>query len=516
MRVLIEIAGVLLAAALFCAASLFPHRHLVGGEYLLRFGLFALLLGALFFTLTWGARVLLIKGSDRGVWLVPAASLLLFLGAFVCNRQPPPNVILLVLDSLRADHLGCYGYERPTSPNLDRFAKDALRFERCFSQSAGTDKSLPAIFASIYPSMFYDPLKDGDNFYVPGKFTLLSQHMKELGYLTWGFSANPKISRSMNYARGYDEFAELWRRDCRPHDLKTYFMEKVEASKGDEFLLAGLIIEPHTPYAPKPEFNVFGEDRSRGFSELLELGMKTGFPMEIVRRLRDLYDGEILEADDALGEFLAWLMNEGHYDRSLILITSDHGEAFKEHGALGHGGVLYEVRIHIPLIAHFPSPLKFPELKPRGTYSPITSHVDFMPTVMGFLGIELRDEHAQGRNLIPYIYGKESAPEGDVFLEELIHKNAVRCLRTGEWKLIRRETDKKPKEDETFLYAIGRDPGEKENLAGRAESMQVEQAMLAELRKRTGNARRFYTAKGQGIELDRETLMKLNELGYGK
>jgi arylsulfatase A-like enzyme len=514
LRILAPIVFVLLAAGLFCAVSLVPHLHLVNTRYLFDFSLFAMVLAVLALALAETMRALFHrKGEGRTIFTL-AACLMIFVPVYLWNPRPQPNVIVLVLDSLRADHLGCYGYGRPTSPNLDRFSEDALLFERCMSQSAGTDKSLPAIFASIYPSMFYDPAKDGKNFYVPDRFMLLSQYLKAAGYLTWAFSANPHISIAMNYARGCDEFTEFWREDCRPATLERYFREKVEASRGEPFYLGGLIIEPHTPYDPPAEFNIFSKDRSLTFSYLFDLGVKLGFPMEIVNPLMDLYDGEIYEADAALGRFLGWLDEEGHLDNTIILITSDHGEAFKEHGVLGHGGILYEERIHIPLIARFPSPLRFPELRPRGKVSMLTSQVDFVPTLLGFLGKKWDREITQGRNLIPYLYDKKSTPSGEqVFLEELISEHSIRCLRGADWKLITADRRKEGKED--YLFQISKDPEEQSNLAGANQFEPVRESLSREIRNRRDRCRRFYAEKGKAGELDRETLEKLRELGYG-
>lgn len=505
-----------LAAGLYCAVSLAPHLHLVNARYLLDFSLFSMVLAVLALALAETMRTLLLRKGAGRAGITLAACLLIFTSAYFWNRRPEPNVIVLVLDSLRADHLGCYGYNRPTSPNLDKFSDDALLFEQCISQSAGTDKSLPAIFASIYPSMFYDPDVDERNFSVPDRFLLLSQYLKASGYLTWAFSANPHISTATNYARGCDEFTEFWRRDCRPATLEQYFREKVEASGGEKFYLGGLIIEPHTPYDPPAKFNIFSQDKSLTFSYLFDLGVKLGFPMEVVDPLMDLYDGEIFEADAALGRFLDWLDEERLLDNTLILITSDHGEAFKEHGVLGHGGILYEERIHIPLIARFPSPFRFPELRPRGRVPMLTSQVDFVPTILGFLDRRGDDAVIQGRNLIPYLYGKKPAPTGEqVFLEELISEHSIRCLRGMDWKLI--TTDRRKEEGmEEYLFRLGEDPLEKNNLAGAEPFEPVRDALEREIMNRRERCRRFYAEKGKAGELDLETLEKLRELGYGR
>jgi len=514
-RFIVELSLVALCASIFCAASLIPIKHLLSLDYVSKFCIFSFFLGVLVFIIAKAVNLFLLARNPQTRTLAfLLACFAVFVPAYFLNRQPQPNVILLVLDSLRADHLGCYGYDRPTSPNLDRFALDALRFENCFSQSAGTDKALPAILASVYPSMFYDPSKDQNNFFLPDKFPLISQYLKPLGYDAWGFSANPHISKTMNYARGYDEFIEFWRKDCRPADLEAYFKDKIKASEDNKFLLAGLIIDPHTPYTPKPEFNIFLQDKTYGFSDLLKFGARAGFPDEAVHRLKDLYDGEILEADHALGCFLDWLKHNGLYEKSLIIITSDHGEAFKEHGVMGHGGVLFEERVHIPLLVRFPSPFKFPLLSPKGTCESLVSQVDFLPTILGFLGKPADNKIIQGRNLVPSIFKNTSLPAGKVFMEELISTQSIRCIRTREWKLVRAEVDKNNNLKD-YLFKISEDPGEKNNLIHSEEHKRIRDTLSDMIRLRADEAKWFYSKKGAVKGLDQETLKNLQDLGYG-
>jgi len=516
-RIILGLIIVLCSAIVFCAASLLPNNHLVDAPYLIRFAQFATLLACGAFIIITVLQML-IKNKILKNSTAVLVSLLVFTPVYFWNAKPSPNVILLVLDSLRADHMGCYGYSKDTTPNLDRFALDAVKFETCYSQSAGTDKSLPAIFASIYPSMFYNPATDKSNFFVPDKFSLLSQQMKKLGYDTWGFSANPHISKAMNYHRGYDEFIEFWREDCRPENLGAYFTEKVEASKNGKFLLAGLVIDPHTPYTPMPKFNIFANDKTKRFKELLDIGMKTNFPIEIANMLRDLYDGEIREVDHSLGSFLDWMKEKGFYDNSMIIITSDHGEAFKEHGLMGHGGLVYEERIHIPLLIRFPSPIKYPELRPAKSFNHLVSQVDYMPTILGFLGSSSDRGPAQGQNLIPMIFNKETTvgtSAQDVLIEELAANQAIRCLRTVEWKMIVEEAEGKNKRYREYLFNMSNDPGEKTNLADKDEFGPIKKALIEEIKKRVGKLKQHYKSKDSNIQIDDHTKKKLDELGYG-
>ena len=181
---------------------------------------------------------------------------------------------------------------------------------------------------------------------------------------------------------------------------------------------------------------------------------------------------------------------------------------------MGHGGILYEERIHIPLLARFPSPFRFPKLEVRGDFEPLVSQVDLVPTILGFLGAPSGDEALKGRDLTPFIYGKAALPPGDVFLEELIEEHSIRCLRTAEWKLIDVDRKRTGPEDRYHLYRIDEDPEEMKNLAKDGSMAQILETMKRELARRIDAARRFYRTKDQGVEVDEETRDKLDELGY--
>jgi len=252
-------------------------------------------------------------------------------------------------------------------------------------------------------------------------------------------------------------------------------------------------------------------------SDLKAIGLETGFTKEVVDPLRDLYDGEILEADDALGRFLDWQKETGRFENSLIVITSDHGEAFGEHGVMGHGGVLFEERIHIPLLVHFPSPYKFPRLLLRGEVDTLMSQVDILPTILGYLGSPPGNRIVRGRNLAPSLSGKEPAPEGEVFMEELADGTAIRAARKNAWKLITAEGENGADgKGGDYLFHLGEDPAEDRNLSGLAEATRAEEGLRALIGARLKEARSFYSAKGDGAEVDPETKRRLEELGYGK
>jgi arylsulfatase A-like enzyme len=495
----------------FGLLSLWPWRHLVGPAYLLRFAAFAAALGLLA-----GAAGVRLggQGAARRGLATLAASLAVFGSVWLWNDNGEIDVILLHLDSFRADHASFMGYPRETTPRLQALADEgAVLFERFFAQSAGTDKSTPAMLAGIYPSMFYDPARDADNFALPDRFPLLGELLGPAGWSCWALSSNPKISEATNYARGFDDLDEQWVGAPRAHELVTRMRARIDGASARRYFYFGLVLDPHVPYEPVPDFNLWAPHVSLDQSDLELAVAEEGLQREeLIARLVDLYDGEIREVDDACGALVEWLRQSGRWERTMFIVTSDHGDNFFEHGALGHGSPLWDDVVHVPMLWHFPSPLRFPALRPSGdVYEGLASHVDIVPTVLGFLGLPADAPHLRGRDLVPALYGRAEPPEHAVFAEELIEGSAIRMLRTREWKLMTIAAEGQP--EQVQLFDLLDDPDELRPLGPEDADADRLAEMWAELERRRAEAAAFYV-RPEPVRPDPEAQERLEELGY--
>ncbi|MFO0417121.1 MAG: sulfatase [Pseudomonadota bacterium] len=333
--------------------------------------------------------------------IIPLA-LTLIVSAVACSRQDKrPNVLFLMLDTLRADHLSGYGYERQTSPVLDRFAQENLKASFAISAAPWTPASVASMLTGLYPTSHrMMPPNDRDIAKrglakLADSLDTMPEIFKGLGYKTAAVSPNPWITKEFGYAQGFDQF---------------YFLEKKPASKiiesarkifdgwakdggKDPFFLYLHFLDPHDPYEPLPGYDTkFTGNLTRSpFSYSPEM-----------QRDINLYDGEINYLDTELGKLFEMLRERKLYDDLVIVIVSDHGEQFMEHGEVRHGRLLYNEEVHVPLM------LKTGRAEDRGRVIDHTvSTVDILPTLLDLLGKErpqdlpgaslLRDEQLKGR-----------------------------------------------------------------------------------------------------------------------
>jgi arylsulfatase len=257
-----------------------------------------------------------------------------------------PNIILILVDALRADHVGAYGYERNTTPVLDRFARESVLFSRAVSASNWTPVSTASMFSGLYAFShgLVPPSKD------PGPalqmairigegVEVLAERLKRAGYTTAAVSANSWHKEEFGFSRGFGIF--LVDRTAYANDMNRYAFQVVKkiVRKKKPFFLYLHYIDPHTPYNPPHSYE-------KSFPAPLR---DQRYPGD-VSSLIDLYDGEIQFVDRMIGEFFKKLKKVGLYEETFIIVTADHGEQFMERGQQGHGEQLFMEEIHIPLI----------------------------------------------------------------------------------------------------------------------------------------------------------------------
>lgn len=321
--------------------------------------------------------------------------------AKTATQKPPPNVLLISLDTLRPDHLGCYGYARKTSPNLDKLARDGVVFSNCRCQAPWTLPSHMSLFTSTLPT---SNGVDGLNKVLPEGFGTLAQYLGDAGYRTAGLVNNAQMRAHWGFARGF----ETWREfeadapegNCENITAQARTWLKSNASAGKPFCLFLHYYDPHDPYeAPAPFRKVMGTTLTG--KKARELCFRYRFPDLNIRQpelhadLVAAYDAEIAWLDQELGKLL-----EDVPPNTLIVVCSDHGEAFEEHGWTLHGATLYEEEVRVPLL------LRLPDGAKAGTKIPDSVMLmDVAPTILAACGVRIPAQF-QGDDLSPLWHGK--------------------------------------------------------------------------------------------------------------
>ncbi len=461
----------------------------------------------------------------RFAWLVAGVALVLGLKLLIDHARLPeraagrPDLLIVSIDTLRADHLGVYGYERPVSPTTDEFAAGAVVFENAFSQSPKTAISHMSMFTGLYPEAHgvrQWTAEGGER--LSSDVPTLAQALLQNGYQTAGIGGGGHVRRELGFDRGFatwEKVGDLPRAVGRSIDL----VRKMAASSAQPYFLFLHTYAVHDPYVAPARYRTSFVDA--GYTGSIvgdpgELKERAGNSWanahkyywqqvdrsseEDLRHLVDLYDAGIRRVDDQLSRLLETLEDDGALTNAIIVLLSDHGEEFLEHGEFLHEQV-YEELLHVPLIVRFPGD--------RGSrlggqrVQTVVQLVDLAPTLLDFIGLPI-PKHMQGRSLRPLLEGNEP-------LEEIVLSSWAiskqRSLRLGDWKVVRRGGSLE-------LYNLSEDPGENRDLSA------DEPAKLAELAERmrelvaASRDLRSRVREGETIVPSQETLEELRALGY--
>lgn len=447
-----------------------------------------------------------------------------------------PDVLLLVMETLRADHLSGYGYGRKTSPHLDKFLSEGVVFHRAYAQSNWTVPSVASLLSSFYPSshrvLSAHHLLSGD-------VVTLAEVLKEAGYRTSAYSANILVDPQNGFDQGYDYFfphqaplwgyrnhtifEKLWRRLSSGNftsgfELNRRFLGWLSRSDpGKPFFGHLHYLEPHDPHTPPEPFgNLFDPDYKGSpistYREVEEYeptlflrGKKRSLPQDAERRRKNMvarYDGEVAYLDAIIGDLFEGLQARDQYDEALIILTSDHGEEFFEHGGWWHCQTLYEELIHVPLAIKFPHSAGIP---PEGIQRSV-GLIDVMPTLLDFMGIQ-HPYPFQGRSLLSS--AEEEKGERPVFSERPPFLFAV---RKGPWKLIKIRDKEGDKEQYVFeLYHVDKDPQEENNVQNAYPEVFRELKARLDQWEAENRTRSF---REESTNIDSYKLEKLRVLGY--
>jgi arylsulfatase A-like enzyme len=427
---------------------------------------------------------------------------------------PPPNVLLLVVDCLRADRLSVNGYERATTPHVDALAAESVRFTRAISQASWTRPSLPTILTGLYPSEHglhnFDESEDEvKSVRLSEEVTTLAEALKGAGYRTALIGEQFQLSPRFGLNQGFDFYKH---RASDAANIHRNFFRWLDGETGDDtapgsrFFAYLHYLEIHWPYCPPPStrgtFDAGGSDVRwchdwrRLRSDILEgrIELDDGDRQALAAR----YDEELLALDARLGELFATLRERGLWDDTLIVLTSDHGEELYEHGSIGHGQSLYAELIDVPLV--FKPPAPWPYEKGRAV-DVLVELRSVTPTVLEAAGAPPAGGGAP--SLVSWIAGRPpSAPPAAYVVAETPDQVVV---RSDTFKLIAR------RDGSAFeLFDLAADPGETLDLTReRRRELQRLRAALESWREGLEPV-----AAAASEELDPETREGLEALGY--
>lgn len=418
------------------------------------------------------------------------------------------NIIVYLIDALRADHVGVYGYERDTTPNIDAFAGESIIFDNSIAQASWTRPSVASIMTSTYVFVHgADRPRDT----VPGELKKITEVLSENGYYTAGFLTNWNVGHDARLAAGYDYLVEK----SGFHNTNYYSSKKVNEvlfpwlsqNYKKRFYIYVHTVDPHSPYEPPPRFSgVFSEGvadsqmTSTKITPDILKGLKEKGDIEYALAK---YDEEILASDYQFGRLIKHLKELGIYNSSIIILTSDHGEQFQEHGSWEHGFSSFQEEIHVPLI------MKLPRTTMRTRYAPPVEQIDIYPTLLSVLGLPLPDT-VQGRPLLSISNRQTQTGRHYVFSEQPVHGPRTTAIIKGKEKYIWHENPDKP----PLLFDLKRDPHERNSVASR-NPWRVRQfnKVLSQWRNDMDRYKRFEETE-QKSTVDEEVLEDLKALGY--
>jgi arylsulfatase A-like enzyme len=403
-----------------------------------------------------------------------------------CAPEPRsrPNVLLISIDTLRADHLGCYGYELPTSPAIDALAARGVRFTRNFSQSNQTLPSHASLLTSLFPAEFQITRDDGANtrqqdtkLRLPEAVETLAEVASSAGYHTGAFTDGGLVAPRYGIGQGFDTFQAARTSEAQGFDttlpaFKRWLDDWKAADDGTPFFAFVHSYDVHDPYrAPPPFDRAFTERRSedflvtRGFMPTaLDLRQRMPEPSASeLDEIRRFYDNGIAYADRGVG-LLGLILEESEvWDNTLVVLVSDHGEEFKEHGSWGHGPQLFDELLHVPLIVRFPH-----DQYAGRVVEQVVRSVDIAPTVAEVIDAPMGAAWV-GTSLMELLDGEgEDRP----VISELSNAQlGTLSMRVGDLKVI-----DVPSLDRELLFNTAKDPGEHVDLA------RSRPAVLAEMR----------------------------------
>jgi arylsulfatase A-like enzyme len=423
-----------------------------------------------------------------------------------------PNIVVYLIDALRADRVGCYGYGRNTTPRIDEFASSALLFSGAQAQTSWTRTAVASIFTGLLPQQ-HGAIDKKDA--LPEAATTVAELLSGAGYESAAVVANGNISQIYGFSQGFSYYkflqeVEIGEHVVRSEDVNASVFSWLDDARGSQpFFLYVHTVDPHLPYAPPPAiretFAPGVDDPSIGSVESVNkiAADRSLVTPRLVEQLSNLYDGEIAANDATFGELLDGLEQRGLTENTVIVVLSDHGEEFFDHQGWSHGNTLHAEMLDVPLI------IRVPGVAPR-TIPEIVQHVDIFSTLVDLAGLEV-PPGTFGRSARPLWAGDSAVEWTDRGLSHLQLKDRFgEAWADSRWKVMTRRFG--GAELRTFLYDRREDPTEKHDLSG--QRPEVVEELLERYREAVAGA-------GEGLDGvtitdDREAEIEaqLRALGY--
>lgn len=446
------------------------------------------------------------------LWVRRGLCFALILGCLAFSISCPPkgsarkeNVVLIIIDTIRPDRLGCYGYHLPTSPNIDRFSKECMLFEQAVTCAPLTLPSVSAMLTSTYP--VFNNVRYNGLFFLGDSSITLAEILKKEGYKTAAFIGGFPLDSQFGVDQGFDIYDDDFSnsKEKRRHGWIGHTVEDFERTaaevnqkvfawldevKDERFFLVVHYFDPHLPYTP---------------------------PSPYREACKDPYDGEVAYTDEHVGKLLDTLEEFGLKENTLIILTGDHGESLGTHNEITHGEFIYDTTVLIPLMLYHRE-----RIPPGRRIDTMVKSIDIMPTILDFLNIR-NSPHTQGVSLLSALDG--NLAETPILLEATLHyyesKNLghdpimITGLRTSQWKLVHATVEKKDGSGWTGeLYDVANEASELTDVKNE------NQATFGRLVKEMHSIARTYSADGLAknnyLQIDEASRKKLKALGYLK
>lgn len=467
------------------------------------------------------------------------------------------NIVIYVVDCLRPDFLGCYGFDKPTSPNIDKIAKDGVVFKNAYTSGTWTKPVAAPLLTGIHPSCLG---MQNQELAFRGFQSLLQKVVKQAGFKTYAFSSNPYFSKSFGFTEGFDaeynlDFLEpLYRKNLANKEIASNIYQKVSSIVPSQYLhelfyqtleplnnnfVVFWSMDPHDPYCIRGSKSYFGNSlsdfvegetyflknnllatRFQKFLRLILFNLFGYHDKKRIEKMKSLYCETIRYNDEKIGELVEHLKKKGIYENTLFILLGDHGESFVEHGEYGHCSTPYNEVIKIPLI------IKFPGQKYAGReISENVSILDIYPTILEGLGLNINSQELDGQSLMNYLNGNlKQDNERKIFIECLhktdlysgvLIKNDQKYLRLelrGDWlRRMARKISFFPRWFKEKQFDLKKDP--EEQRGDKKVSPQLKDE-FEEMRGNYQDRARNYQSYRKEMVSNEKVIERLKNLGY--
>ena len=467
-----------------------------------------------------------------------------------------PNVILYVIDTLRADHLSCYGYGRPTSPHIDSLADKGVLFERCIAQAPWTAPSAASYLSSLYPTTHKVSVKQNPEGRLLDSMPIIPEVLKKYGFVNAAFISNPMVNSQRNLVRGYDSlyYIDVLNAELYAEPSSKILSEQIASWLKDNhkkrFFLYVHAMDPHEPYDPPSPYDTMFQKEEAGAGKMKRLTkayrqfisawkesgqdsfekFKSNYPPGQLKMISDkfrieqaLYDGEIAHNDYQLGKLIQLLKQSGIQKDTILIVIADHGEEFFEKGFRSHGHSLHSSLVHVPLIFHYP-----PLVAQGKRISRPVQLIDVFPSLLDLLDIVL-PKTLQGHSLAPLMGDGDCeqhlgfSHRGEFWnwrsftdMIPRIYGDETHCLVDRQWKAVYRVFQGKANTIE--LYDLDEDHGEKNDLSATEQALarQYEEILVKRISEQEAAYEELHRDNHSQEEtlVDVDELRKLKSLGY--